>query len=387
MADRLDEALALLGRLVAHPTVSADSNLEMIATLAHLLEDAGARTEVLLDETGAKANLFATLGPDRDGGLVLSGHTDVVPAVDADWTSDPFAMRADDGRLYGRGTCDMKGFIACAVAAAPDLADAARDRPVHFAFTHDEEVGCVGARALCDTLAARDVRPALALIGEPTEMRVIDGHKGCCEYTTRFHGLSGHGSDPAAGVNAVEYAARYVARLLELREVLKDRAPDPPKFDPPWTTINVGGITGGTGHNVIAGHAQVDWEMRPVRAADQAFVKDDLARLCADVLLPAMRAVHPDAAIDTEVIGEVVGLVPMEDNAARDLLCALTGCGDTGTVAFGTEAGLFQELGMSAVVCGPGSIAQAHKPDEYVEVAELSRCLDLLAALPARLAA
>jgi len=307
--------------------------------------------------------------------------------VEDDWASDPFVMSRADGRLYGRGACDMKGFLACATAMAPDLARAAGDRPIHFAFTYDEEVGCLGARALCEALAARELRPAMAVIGEPTGMQVIEGHKGCCEYATRFRGLSGHGSDPGRGVNAVEYAARYVARLLELRERLKAAAPDPPAFDPPWTTINVGALRGGTGHNVIAGHAEVDWEMRPVRAADAAMVKDDLAAYCADVLLPQMRAICPEAEIATEVIGEVVGLVPADDNAARALAIALTGRNDVGTVPFGTEAGLYQSLGMQAVVCGPGAIAHAHKPDEYVEIAQLEACLAMLAALPDRLSA
>jgi len=376
---RLHDAIGLLDRLIRFPTVSSDGNLEMIATLAQHLEDAGARTEVMLNEDGRKANLFATLGPcDVDGGIVLSGHTDVVPADAADWASDPFVLRSDGQRLFGRGACDMKGFIACAVAMAPDLAVAARQRPIYFAFTYDEEVGCFGARALCETLATRENRPALAIIGEPTGMQVIDGHKGCCEYTTRFDGLSGHGSDPSRGVNAVEYAARYVGRLMALRERLKARAPDPPRFDPPFTTINVGGIHGGTGHNVIAGHARVDWEMRPVQPGDAAFVQTDLETWCRDELLPEMRAIHAAAAIETEIVGEVAGLVPTDPNPARDLAQALTGCNGAATVAFGTEAGLFQALGLAAVVCGPGSIAQAHKPDEFVEIAQLDRCLTML---------
>lgn len=371
----LSDATDLLSRLVAFPTISSDSNLEMIATLAHLLEDAGARTEVLLDEHGGKANLFATIGPETAGGIVLSGHSDVVPVADQDWSSDPFEMRKDAGRLFGRGTCDMKGFIACAVTMAPHFAARPLKRPIHFAFTHDEEVGCLGAQALCAALEERDIRPSIAIIGEPTQMQVIEGHKGCCEYTTRFEGLEGHGSAPDRGVNAIDYAVRYATRLMDLREQLKLRAPQPPAFDPPHTTINIGALVGGVGHNVIAGKARVDWEMRPVQATDAAFVHDNLAQYCRDELLAAMQVVHPGAKIATETVGEVAGLTPAETNEARDLMVTLTGRADVGTVPFGTEAGLFQALGMSAVVCGPGSIAQAHKPDEFIEIAQLDSCL------------
>ena len=377
----------LLGELIALPTVSADSNLEMIALLANRLGDLGARVEILTDSTGTKANLLATLGPEEPGGIMLSGHTDVVPVEDQDWSSDPFEMREDGGMLYGRGTCDMKGFIAACTAIAPRLAETQLRRPVTFAFTHDEEVGCLGARNLQDILRDRPIRPALAIIGEPTEMRIIEGHKGCCEYTTRFTGLEGHGSRPELGVNAVEYAVRYVARLLELREHLRHRAPPGSLFEPPWSTINIGRLTGGHVHNVIPGLAEVDWEMRPVQDTDRLYVREDIEAYVTGTLLPAMRAVDPEADIVTEVIGEVAGLEPMDDNAARDLVARLTGSNGTDLVSFGTEAGLFQQLGMSAVICGPGSIAQAHKPDEFIELDQLSQCLTMLHRLADQIAA
>ncbi len=381
----LDDTVALLGELIAFPTVSADSNLAMIHRLAERLESAGARVEVLSDPSGRKANLLATIGPEAPGGILLSGHTDVVPVADQDWTGDPFVMEERDRRLYGRGSCDMKGFIAAAVAMAPQFAQAVRERPLHFAFTHDEEVGCMGARALVETLRDRPIRPAVAIIGEPTEMRIIEGHKGCHEYSTHFHGLEGHGSAPARGVNAVEYAVRFVGRLIELGEALKARAPAASRFDPPWTTINTGALTGGTAHNVIPGKARVDWEMRPVQPQDADFVKADLDRYCAEVLLPAMRAVSPEARIDTETIGEVVGLIPADTNEARRIVSMLTGANHADVVPFGTEAGLFQTLGMSVVVCGPGSIAEAHKPDEFLSIDQLGQCLAMLARLSERL--
>lgn len=368
----------LLGELIAFPTVSSESNLDMISFLATKLEDLGAKVEIQTDETGAKANLLARLGPEEPGGIMLSGHSDVVPVEDQDWSSDPFVMREAGGKLFGRGSCDMKGFIAAAVAMAPRFAAQSLRRPVTFAFTHDEEVGCLGARNLQGILRDHDCRPAMAIIGEPTEMRIIEGHKGCCEYTTRFTGLEGHGSRPELGVNAVEYATRYVARLLDLRDDLQGRAPAGSLFDPPWSTINIGRLTGGHVHNVIPGLAEVDWEMRPVQDSDQDFVKDEIARYVRTTLLPAMQRVDPEASVDTEVIGEVVGLEPMAENAARDLVARLTGANGTDLVSFGTEAGLFQQLGMSAVICGPGSIAQAHKPDEFIELDQLVQCLSML---------
>lgn len=381
----LNATVTTLRDLIAFPSVSSDSNRDVIAYLADRLSALGARCEVMADDSGAKANLFATFGPDGDGGLMLCGHTDVVPVDEQPWTHDPFDMTERDGLLYGRGTCDMKGFIACCVEAAPMLARAARNRPLHMVFTHDEEVGCLGAQALCGVLTERGLRPGLAIIGEPTSMRVIEGHKGCYEYHTAFTGLEGHGSAPDRGVNAVEYAARYIGRLLELKDRLKDRTPPGSRFDPPWTTINTGLLNGGFAPNVIAARAAVEWEMRPVVVADADFVKADLDAYCADVLLPAMRAVDPQAGIETTTLGEVPGLEPMETNAARDLVMELTGANGTDLVPFGTEAGLFQQLGIDTVVCGPGSIDQAHKADEYVSRDQLAQCLAMLERLTTRL--
>ncbi|WP_294606726.1 acetylornithine deacetylase [Roseovarius sp.] len=387
MSTQLSDTVALLRDLIAFPTVSEVSNLDMIAYLAHVLESHGAQVDIFHDEIGHKANLFATIGPEVDGGIVLSGHSDVVPVAEQDWASDPFELIEHDGHLYGRGTCDMKGFIAAATAMAPVFAGHVKDRPLHFAFTYDEEVGCFGAQALVDSLKAKGIRPGVAIIGEPTSMRIIEGHKGCYEYTTHFSGLAGHGSAPDRGVNAVEYAARYINRLLVLKDALRDRAPANSRFDPPWTTINTGSMKGGVAHNVIASNASIEWEMRPVQATDANFVKDDLRQYCQEVLLPAMRSICPDANIVTEVIGEVDGLEPAEMNEAKAILMELTGADGAALVPFGTEAGIFQQYGMSAVVCGPGSIDQAHKPDEYVSLDQLQQCLDMLGRLGTKLAA
>ena len=381
----LQATIDLLDRLIAYPTVSTDSNLEMIVDLSGRLQGLGARTHIFGDETGTKATLFGSLGPDVPGGVLLSGHSDVVPVTDQDWHSDPFRMRQADGVLYGRGACDMKGFIAASVVMAEHYASLPLKRPVHFAYTYDEETGCLGAQALIPELARLGIKPDIAIIGEPTEMRVIEGHKGCCEYTTRFEGLEGHGSSPDLGVNAAEYAVRYVSRLMALRADLRARVPADSRFDPPYTTINIGRVQGGHAHNVIVGKAEVDWEFRPVQTGDLHFVKSTMQAYIEEELLPAMRAVYPAADISTETLGEVVGLEPMPENAARDLVAGLLGANAADVVPFGTEAGMFQEMGMDVIVCGPGSIAQAHKPDEFVSLDQMQLCLGMLERLGQKL--
>ncbi|MEW9835095.1 acetylornithine deacetylase [Mesorhizobium marinum] len=385
-SDTLSRTREILADLIAFPTVSADSNLALIDYAAGRLRQAGATCMVTRDPSGTKANLFATLGPRADGGIVLSGHADVVPVEGQDWATDPFRMVERDGRLYGRGACDMKGFIAACLAVAPEFDGTALRRPLHFAITYDEEVGCLGARALVQELARSGIRPSVAIIGEPTEMRVIEGHKGCYEYTTEFVGLEGHGSQPELGVNAVEYAVRYVSRLLEIREGMKDRAPVDSRFVPPWTTLQVGCFNGGAARNVIAGHCAVEWEFRPVQAPDVDFIKTAMARH-EEELRREMKSISPGADIVTHTIGEVEGLAVVEQSEARDIVNELTGANHADVVAFGTEAGLFQQAGMSAVICGPGSIAQAHKPDEYVEIGQLASCISMLDGLRRKLTA
>ncbi|MEL7279138.1 MAG: acetylornithine deacetylase [Pseudomonadota bacterium] len=383
--ETLTQTRDMLGDLIAFPTVSSESNLDIIAHLAERLEDAGARVDIIHDETGEKANLFATLGPDVAGGIVLSGHTDVVPVIDQVWASEPFDMVERNGRLYGRGSCDMKGFVAACTVMAPLFADRVKDRPVHFAYTYDEETGCFGAEALVQSLADMGVRPSLAIVGEPTSMRVIDGHKGCYEYTTHFSGLAGHGSAPDLGVNAVEFAAQFVSKIIMLKDDLRACTPDGSDFVPPYTTLNTGSLIGGVAHNVIPDRASVAWDMRPVQPSDAVFVKETLKRLCEEELLPAMQQVDPTATITTEVLAEVEGLIPMAENPARDLVMDLMGANGTDLVAFGTEAGLFQQAGMSVAICGPGSIEQAHKADEYVGIDQLALCLGMLERLGDRL--
>ncbi|MDX8535907.1 acetylornithine deacetylase [Mesorhizobium sp. VK25A] len=381
----IEDAKQILEKLVAFPTISHESNLSMVDYMADFLRQLGARVFLQHNEDGRKANLFATLGPQKDGGIVLSGHSDVVPVEGQDWSSDPFMMLEINGRLYGRGTCDMKGFLACCLAVARETAELNLERPLHFAFTYDEEVGCFGAQALVREMARRNIKPAAALIGEPTMMQVIEGHKGCYEYTTNFVGLDGHGSQPDRGINAIQYATRFITYLMELGNELKGRAMAGSRFDPPWATIQVGRILGGAGRNIIAGHCSVEWEMRPVQPSDAAFVKESLDAFINQQLLPEMKAVCPNCCVETILIGEVEGLQIVPQSAARDLIYEITGANGADVVAFGTEAGLFQKAGISAIICGPGSIEQAHKPNEFVDIDQLKSCLKMLSRLQAKL--
>jgi acetylornithine deacetylase len=378
----LPETVDLLADLVAFPTISADPNTELINHVADRLERFGARVRITHGAGGGKANIFASLGPEAADGVILSGHTDVVPVEGQDWHSDPFVLTERDGRLYGRGTCDMKGFIAAALAMAPSIARLDLKRPLHFAFTYDEEVGCLGAQVMLADLAAAGIHPSRCIVGEPTGMRIIDGHKGCCEYTTSFTGTEGHGSRIDEGVNAIHFAARYIDRLVSIGEELKQRVPAGSEFLPPWSTVQVGRINGGVSRNTIAGKCSVEWELRPVNSEDFRYARQALDDLVEHDQLPAIRRRSAAADIVTETIGEVGGLVPMTVNEAERLVRALTGDTHPAQLAsFGTEAGLFQDHGVATVICGPGSIEQAHKPDEFIEAAQLDACLDMLERL------
>ena len=387
MSDKqhLERTKEVLGDLLAFPTLSGSSNLAIIDYLKNRLEAAGAHVRIYPDESGEKANLFATIGPDQPGGVVLSGHSDVVPVEGQDWTVEPFALTEREGRLFGRGAVDMKGFIASAVAMAPVFAERPLKRPVHIAVTYDEEITCFGAAALVESLVKDGIRPAVAIVGEPTEMGMVEGHKGCFEYTTEFTGLEGHSSKPEDGVSAIDNAIRFIARLHELRAELEARATPGSRYTPPWSTVHVGRIHGGTARNVIARQCKVDWEIRPVMVQDADFIKQTMAAFISDILRPAMTAIHPDADIVTHVMTEVESLEPAADSEARDLVGSITGSHTAHVVPFGTEAGFYQNVGISSIVCGPGSIRQAHMADEYIDVSELQACLTMLGRLASRL--
>jgi len=377
----LQAAVKYTRDLVAFPTLTFSPNLDLIDYVSDHLTALGASVRLNHSEDRTRANLFATFGPEIDGGLILSGHTDVVPVLEEEWDTDPFDAIERGGRLYGRGTSDMKGFLGCLLAMAPRIAASDLEYPIHLSFTYDEEVACLGAEVLVEQLARTGPRAAAAIIGEPTERKVIEAHKGMWEFTTEFIGLSGHGSQPGHAVNAVEYASRYVTRLMVLaREMHASADPDSP-FDPPHTSINVGVLQGGIGRNVVAGECRVEWEMRPVDRGDVDRVLSTMAEFAEGELLPDMRQVSPAASITTHTVGGVRGLRRDPDSKAIALLHEVLSEPENEVVSFGTEAGLFQEIGIPAAVWGPGSIEQAHTADEYIELSELEACLDVLERL------
>jgi acetylornithine deacetylase len=375
-----EKSIKILTDLIGFQTVSGTDNSELINYCEKILNDLGIETFKVFDDEEKRVNLFGTLKAKKTNGkkpIILSGHTDVVP-VSKGWSSDPFTATIKNEKLYGRGSCDMKGFIACTLAFAPVFKQSNLDRDIHFCYTFDEETACIGAPLLIKELKKRDIKNGICIIGEPTNMKIIDAHKGMNEYTVHFGGLAGHSSKPHMGVNAIEYASRYINKLLELRQELIKRAPKDCIFDPPHSTLSIGGISGGIAHNVIADKCKVEWETRPVNKADGDFVTKKIEKFVSEKLLPDMKKVFPNSYIKKEIIGEVVGFEKLDESEACEFVASITGDNSREVVSFGTEAGLFQEVGISTVVCGPGSIEQAHKIDEFIELNELKKCLIFL---------
>ena len=374
------DSLKILSDLIAFKTVSGEDNNSLINYCDEILKKLGATSFKTFDDEKKRVNLFATIKSKKPNGkksVILSGHTDVVP-VSKSWSTDPFKATIKGDKLFGRGSCDMKGFIACTLAYAPIYAKENLNRDIHFSFTFDEETACQGAPLLIKELKNRGIIDGICIVGEPTNMKIIDAHKGCYEYTTYFEGLAGHGSAPEKGVNAVEYATRYISKLMDLREILKSKVPKNSVFDPPYTTIGIGGISGGIARNVIADKCRVDWEMRPVIKEDGEFVHNELNKFVNEELLPEMKKIFPKSSIKKEIIGEIIGFNRVNKSEACEFISNLTGDNSREVVSFGTEAGLFQEIGISTVVCGPGSIEQAHKVDEFIVLDQIKKCLILL---------
>lgn len=364
----------ILRDLVAFDTTSVNSNLPLMNYVAQYLEGHGVAAQLMADETGRKANLWATLGPAGDGGLILSGHTDCVPVEGEIWTSDPFTLTEREGRLYGRGAADMKGFVASALAAVPDILTAGHARPVHLAFSYDEEIGCIGVRGMLREVAANGPRAAFCIVGEPTSMQVVTGHKGGRAYRCRFTGLPVHSSLAPRGANAIEPAAELVLYLRDLAAEMAD-GPQDPDFDLSHSTISVGMIEGGAAINIVPASCTVTFEFRNLAALDQESLFRRIEAHVLGSILERARRNFPDAQAGFEQIYEY----PAHDIAADAELVTgmkhIVGRNDHSKVAFGTEAGLFlRELGLATVVCGPGSISVAHRPDEYVERSQLSAC-------------
>ncbi len=358
----------LISHLVAFNTVSRHSNLALIDFIRNYLDDYGVSSQCVFNDDQTKANLYATIGPSVADGVVLSGHTDVVPVEGQAWDRDPFTVTERDGRLYGRGTCDMKSFIAIALALLPEMTSL--KRPIHLAFSYDEEVGCQGAPRLIAALRAHLPRPVAVIVGEPTEMQVVNAHKGVMALTTTVNGSSGHSSQIHRGVSAVMTAARLITYLEDLaRERL--RHPPVEGFDPPFTTLHVGRIAGGTAVNVIAHHCAFDWDIRNVPDDDPSALVQQFAQYCREAMEPTMHRLAPTSGIHTQCWAHAPAL-KAQDSTAVQLALTLTGQQTTTQVSFATEAGQFQVAGFPVVVCGPGAIAQAHQPNEFIERSQLA---------------
>lgn len=365
------DAREILARLVAFDTVSSKSNLALIAYVEELLASLGIASVRTPDPTGAKAALFATIGPTDRPGVALSGHTDVVPVEGQPWTSDPFVLTAKNGRLYGRGACDMKGFLAGMLAAVPRFAAAELATPIHLVFSYDEEVGCVGVEPTIRRFGVDLPRPLLCLVGEPTEMTVVDAHKSVVSYETVVTGRSAHASMPQLGANAILAMGKLIGELERMREAFAIAGDPSGRFTPPETTITVGMIEGGVAANIVPERCRLIWGFRGLPGFDDALPAARLTAFAEEHVLPALRLGAPDAAVVTKLRTSVPGLKPEPGSRAETLAFGLAGQNRAFAVSYGTEAGHFQAAGVPTVVCGPGSIIQAHTADEYLEDAQL----------------
>ena len=364
----------LLEHLIAFDTVSSNSNLELIAFVETYLAEYGIASRRTVSPDGEKANLYATIGPEEAGGIVLSGHTDVVPVDGQPWTSDPFALTRRDSRLYGRGTSDMKAFIAVCLALAPEAVRTALRKPVHFAFSFDEEVGCTGVGHLIADVTENLPLPAAVIIGEPSDMKLVNAHKGGYGFRTRVVGKEAHSSQLHRAGHAVYAAVDLIQFVRQIAEEKRQTAPPDSPFDPPYSTLSVGVIEGGTALNIVPRECVFVWEMRPLPGDDAEEVLARFNRYAETVVLPRLRETAPEASIATEVEAAVPPLQPETESPAEALVRLLTGANQTHVVSYCTEGGLFQRAGMSTVICGPGSIDQAHRPDEFIEITQIDAC-------------
>jgi acetylornithine deacetylase len=377
----------LIKKLVAFDTTSRNSNLALIHFVRDYLAGLGVEAKLVLDESGKKANLFATIGPTSRPGIMLSGHTDVVPVDGQQWSTAPFAVTEKDGRLYGRGTADMKSFVATVLALVPEFQRTAATTPIHLSFSYDEEVGCIGVRRLISELERLRLRPTACIVGEPTSMKVIRAHKGKISYRCRVHGAECHSSLAPRGVNAVQYAAEVIAFITRLGRRFAAEGPFDRDFDVAHTTAHTGVVQGGTALNIVPKDCWFDFEFRYLPGEDPYALVGQVQRFAETELIPEMRRIDPDTGFSWEELSGFPGLSTDED--AEVSLLAKSAAGDnaaSGKVAFGTEAGLFDAAGIPTIVCGPGDIAQAHKPDEFVALEQVAQCETFLRRLVARFA-
>jgi acetylornithine deacetylase len=368
----------LLKTLVAFDTTSRESNLQLIEFVRDYLARFDVPCELIYNEQRSKANLFATLGPADRPGIVLSGHTDVVPVDGQPWTVAPFELTERDGKLYGRGTADMKGYIACVLALVPALVKANLRMPLHIALSYDEEVGCLGVRSLLKALEQRPIKPMLCIIGEPTELKPVLGHKGKLAMRCDIHGQACHSAYAPLGVNAIEYAAELIGELGRIGNRLRAPEHQDARFDPPFSTVQTGVIYGGKALNIVPADCRFDFEIRALPSHDPSEVAQTLKTYAEQQVLPRMRAVSQQSEIRFSELSAYPGLATDAHSEAAGLIAEFCGSREFGTVAFGTEGGLFDAAGIPTVVCGPGSMDQGHKPDEFVSLEQLNGCDEIL---------
>jgi acetylornithine deacetylase len=364
--------LNLLERLVSFDTESSKSNLPLIDFVEDYLKAWGVPVVRVPNAEGDKAAIFATIGPADRGGIVLSGHTDVVPVAGQSWTSDPFRLRVDGGRAYGRGAVDMKGFCALALALVPEFLAAALKLPIHILLTYDEETTCLGPVETVRRFGRDLPMPTAVIVGEPTGLEVADAHKSVVTFTTVVHGFEAHSAKPALGANAVGAAAELVCELNRIGDDMIERGDPSGRFDPPHVTVHVGTIAGGTARNILAKECRLHWEFRGIPGLDPEEIPARFDRFAQDVALKRLNRYGPFGRIETTMDVSVPGLVPEPGSAAERLALRFAGRNRTVSVPFATEGGRFQAARIPTIVCGPGSIDQAHQPDEYISLADLA---------------
>ncbi|WP_445178706.1 acetylornithine deacetylase [Pseudomonas sp. McL0111] len=377
----MSSSVELLKTLVSFDTTSRESNLQLIEFVRDYLARFDVPCELIYNDERSKANLFASIGPVDQPGIMLSGHTDVVPADGQPWTVPPFALTERDGKLFGRGTADMKGYIACVLALVPALLSAPLRMPVHIALSYDEEVGCLGVRSLLKVLEQRPIKPLLCIIGEPTELKPVLGHKGKLAMRCDVHGHPCHSAYAPLGVNAIEYAAELIGELGRIGQQLKAPEQHDARFDPPYSTVQTGVISGGKALNIVPADCRFDFEIRALPSQDPSVVAQQLQAYAEQQVLPRMRAVNQQSDIRFSELSAYPGLATDAQSQAAELIAAFCGSREFGTVAFGTEGGLFDAAGIPTVVCGPGSMDQGHKPDEFVSLDQLHACDAMLQRL------
>jgi len=372
--------IELLARLVAFDTTSHKSNLEIVAFIEDYLLQHGITSTRITAPDGLKASLYATIGPAGVGGIALSGHTDVVPVDGQTWTSDPFTLRREDGKLYGRGACDMKGYLACMMAAVPDFKRRALKVPIHLAFSYDEEVGCLGVRPMIAEFGKSVQRPRLVIVGEPTSMQVVDAHKGPVRWQVEVAGRAAHSSMAHLGVNAITYAARLIAELERMEAELRITSRND-RYEPPYATLQVTKLEGGTANNIIPIFCRFGFEVRSLAGVDVDGIERRLRNFAETACLPEMQRTAPESGVSIVRANTVPPFEATAGSEATALALALTGQNETHTVSYATEAGLFQDGGAPSIVCGPGDIAQAHTPDEWIAESEIAKCMALFGRL------